>query len=144
VALFAQPIFVGFGAQEADRSAPCFERTRRYIRLAREFTGPILAARPNVFHHTPDIGLYAPADWCVLEYAARDRSAAYAGVFRLGSGEGECLFRPRGLDAAATYHVTLDNSNTTLEMPGSELALRGLPVRLDAANTSELIIFKMI
>ncbi|MCX7935508.1 MAG: alpha-galactosidase, partial [Planctomycetota bacterium] len=36
VTLFAQPIFVGFGAQTADRDTPYFRKTKRYIRLAKE------------------------------------------------------------------------------------------------------------
>ncbi|MFH1708322.1 MAG: alpha-galactosidase [Planctomycetota bacterium] len=143
VTLFARPIFVGFGGQAADRGTPYFEATRRYIKLANEFAGPILSAHPRVFHHTPHIGLQKPADWCVLEYAAEDASAGYAGLFRLGGDAGcEYLFRPRGLDPARRYTVTFDNMGRDIVMDGAELALRGVPVRLDAVNTSELIMYR--
>ncbi|MDD4889368.1 MAG: alpha-galactosidase, partial [Phycisphaerae bacterium] len=142
VTLFAQPIFVGFGAQNADRATPYFDRTRRYIQLARDFTGPIMAAKAVVYHHTPDIVLYAPAEWCVLEYGAADRSRGYAGVFRLGNGAAEYRLRLRGVDLAADYEVTLDNGSQTFRMPGRELALTGLPIDLDAAMTSELVMYE--
>ena len=142
VTLFAQPIFVGFGAQEADRSTPYFQLTKRYIELARTFTGPIIAGRPRVFHHTPDIGLRGPADWCVIEYATQDRSRGYAGLFRLAEGRAEHLFRPAGADASADYEVTLDNRRQTLRLSGQELMLRGIPVALDTANTSELVMYE--
>ena len=141
VTLFAQPIFVGFGAQNANRSTPYFEKTKRYIRLAKEFTAPVLAAKPVVYHHTPDIGLYAPAEWCVLEYAAPDRSRGYAGVFRLGSGPSEYLLRLRGVDMAAEYQVTLDNRGQVFRASGKELAQAGLRIRLDSALTSELVLY---
>lgn len=141
VTLFAQPIFVGFGGQDADRTTPYFEKTKRYIKLAKEFTAPILAAKPAVYHHTPDIGLYSPAEWCVLEYASQDRSRGYAGVFKLKNGTSEYLLRLRGADASAEYEVTLDNQQQTFRMSGRDLAIHGLPVRLDAAMTSELVMY---
>jgi hypothetical protein len=144
VTLFAQPTFVGFGAQDADRSTPYFQKTRRYLRLAKEFTGPILAAQPMVYHHTPDIGLYAPADWCVLEYAAQDRRRGYAGVFRLTNGRTEYQLRLRGVERGADYEVTLDNTHQVFRATGRELAEGGLPIALDAANTSELVMYKKI
>ncbi|MHB1296792.1 MAG: alpha-galactosidase, partial [Anaerolineae bacterium] len=154
VTLFVQTIFVGFGAQDADRSTEYFAKTRRYIKLAREFTEPILGGQPTVFHHTPDIGVLQPADWCVLEYAAKDRSAAYAGVFRLQApvpgtpaardGQEVYLFRPKGLDVGRRYQVTLDNSGMTFERDGAALMFDGIPVRLDQACTSELLLFRAL
>ncbi|HUW82300.1 MAG TPA: alpha-galactosidase [Phycisphaerae bacterium] len=144
VTLFAQPIFVGFGAQDADRSTPYFQQTKRYIRLANEFCGPILAAHPRVYHHTPDIGLRTPADWCVLEYDDADRSRGYAGVFRLTGGAAEYRLRLRGVDMAADYEVTLDNASQTLRVSGRELAVAGLPIELDSALTSELVLYRKV
>lgn len=141
VTLFALPIFVGFGAQDADRSAPCFQKARRYIELHKGFCRPVLAGHPAVYHHTPDIGLTAPADWCVLEYGAPDRSRGYAGVFRLVSGPAEYRLRLRGVDAGADYEVTLDNASQAFRMSGRDLALNGLPVALDSALTSELVMY---
>jgi alpha-galactosidase len=153
VALFAQPVFVGFGAQDADRSAEHFAKTRRYIRLIQEFTGPILGGEPHVYHHTPDIGVRRPAAWCVLEYASRDRSSGYAGIFRLGASglhartgvspnEDEYVFRSRGVDPTQTYLVTLDNIGETIEYSGADMMQCGLRIRLDQPNTSELVLYR--
>ena len=48
----------------------------------------------------------------------------------------------RGVDASATYQVTLDNRRQVLRLSGQELMLHGLPVALDAANTSELVMYE--
>ncbi|MBN1350374.1 alpha-galactosidase [candidate division KSB1 bacterium] len=141
VTLFAQPVFVGFGAQAADRTTPYFELTKRYIALAKKFTGQILASRPRVFHHTPNIGLLEPADWCVLEYAAQDQSRGYAGLFKLTSNCSEYRFYPRGADISVEYEVTLDNHRQTFRISGSDLLNRGLRVRLDTPMTSELVLY---
>jgi hypothetical protein len=135
---------VGFGAQDADRSSEYFRKTRRYIELHKGFCRPVLAGQPMVYHHTPDIGLYAPAPWCVLEYALPDRSRGYAGVFRLLSGDEDYRLRLRGVAASAEYEVTLDNQRQTFRMSGRDLAMQGLPVRLDAAMTSELVMYARV
>ena len=142
VTLFAVPIFVGFGAQNADRTSEYFRRTRRYIDLHKGFCRPVLADRPAVYHHTPDIGVTAPAEWCVLEYARQDAARGYAGVFRLGPGAGEYLFRPRGIDMSSEYEVTLDNRRHRFRLTGPQLADEGISIRLDAALTSELVLYQ--
>lgn len=76
-----------------------------------------------VYHHTPDIGVMSPAEWCVLEYGTPDRSRGYAGVFRLGSGAAEYRVRLRGVDASADYEVTLDNGSQVFRTSGRDLAL---------------------
>jgi alpha-galactosidase len=142
ITLFAVPIYVGFGSQGADRSTEYFEKARRYIGLHKGFCRPVLAGHPVVYHHTPDIGLFKPSDWCVLEYATPDRSRGYAGVFKLVGGYSEYRFRPRGVEASATYQVTLDNRRQVMRLSGQDLLLHGIPVELDAALTSELIMFE--
>lgn len=142
VTLFAVPIYVGFGAQGADRSTEYFAKARRYIDLHKGFCRPVLAGHPVVYHHTPDIGLFKPADWCVLEYAAPDRRRGYAGLFKLSGDRSEYRFRPRGVDSSAAYTVTLDNRRQVLRLSGQELLLQGIPVELDAALTSELIMYE--
>ncbi len=144
VTLFAVPIYVGFGSQGADRATEYFAKARRYIALHKGFCRPVLAGHPVVYHHTPDIGLFQPAGWCVLEYARPDRSRGYAGVFKLTGGRSEYRFRPKGVDGAADYQVALDNSRQVLRVSGRELLLHGLPVELDAALTSELIMYEML
>lgn len=142
VTLFAVPIYVGFGSQGADRSTEYFKKTRRYIGLHKGFCRPVLAEHPVVYHHTPDIGLFKPAEWCVLEYAASDRRRGYAGLFKLAGGCSEYRFRPRGVDGSTTYKVTLDNRRQVMSISGQDLLLHGIPVELDAALTSELILYE--
>jgi alpha-galactosidase len=143
VTLFAVPIYVGFGAQNADRSTEFYHKTRRYIALHKGFCRPVLANHPVVYHHTPDIGLFTPADWCVLEYGTQDRQRGYAGLFKLSDGAQETIFRPRGVDLSRQYEVTLDNLQETFRISGRELALGGLPIRLDTALTSELVLYRI-
>ena len=144
VTLFATPIFVGFGAQDADRTNEFFRKTRRYIELHKGFCRPVLANQPSVFHHTPDIGVTGPAEWCVLEYAARDAARGYAGVFKLSSGAAEYQFRPRGINPAHNYEVTLDNRGHRFVVAGQELERHGLAIRLDSALTSELVMYSQV
>lgn len=144
VTLFALPIFVGFGAQNADRSTRYFAKVREYIELNKTFCRPIMANHPKVYHHTPDIGLTGPADWCVLEYAAQDKSRSYAGIFRLNDkGASEYLFYPRGLDVSKDYDVVLSNSGQKVRLSGWEFVNRGIRIKLDEALTSELLLFSM-
>jgi len=144
VTLFTVPIFVGFGAQAADRNTAYFNAARRYIALHKGFCRPVLAGHPIVYHHTPDIGLFTPAEWCVLEYACPDRSRGYAGVFKLTNPASEYRLRLRGVDLSADYEVTLDNTHQTFRAPGRELAHTGLPIPLSAALTSELVMYQKV
>ena len=103
-----------------------------------------MANHPAVYHHTPDIGLFQPADWCVLEYAREDATQGYAGVFNLSGIKQEYLFRPRGVDRSSEYEVTLDNAGQKFTISGGDFANDGLHIRLDAALTSELILYGKI
>ena len=146
VSLFAIPVFVGFGSQSADRTTNYFDKTREYIKLAKEFCRPIMAGPPNVFHHTPYIGLYSIAQWCVLEYAMQDMTAGYVGLFRIGSDneEDDYLLRPRGIDGSRDYEVMRHNSRTVYQISGEKLKNEGLMIHLDQVHTSELILYKEI
>ncbi len=138
------PIYVGFGAQDADRTTPYFQQARRYIALHKGFCRQVLSQSPVVYHHTPDLGLFQKTDWCVLEYAAPDGLCGYAGVFKLTSGPSDYLLRLRGVDLGAHYEVTLDNRGQSVRMRGSELAETGLRIRRDTALTSELVMYRQV
>ena len=158
VTLFATAIFVGFGAQNADRSTPYFMKTKRYIELANSFCYPIIAGGALVYHHTPGIGVMRSAPRCVLEYAAPDRTRGYCGVFSLNYGEAsrgatgdagngdpaEYVLRLRGIDRTRDYNVTLDNSGETFRASGRELANAGLSIRLDGSLLSELVLYEAV
>lgn len=142
VMLFGVPIIVGFGGQNADRSMDYYVKTQRYIELHKTTCRPVLAGHPIAYHHTPDIGLLQPAEWCVLEYGIADHSQGYAGVFRLSDGPKDYLLKLRGVDRGTNYRVSLDNSGQSFVASGQELANTGLTIRLDSALTSELVFYK--
>lgn len=145
VTLFATPVFVGFGAQSADRSTSYFKKTKRYIELAKTFCRPVMANHPVVYHHTPDIGLLNPGEWCVLEYGLEDKSRGYCGVFKLsGHGQNEYILNLGGVDINRSYVVTFDNRNQSVTLSGWELANNGISISLDAPLTSELVLYKAL
>jgi alpha-galactosidase len=99
----------------------------------------------RIFHHTPtEVNAEHPG-WGVLELDERDRSRGIAAFFRLGTmGASEYRFRPRGLDAAKTYAVTFDNTGQTARVDGFTLVTHGIPIRLESALTSELLLFDTV
>ena len=139
VTLFALPIYVGFGGQNADDGVLA-ERTRRYIALHKGFCRKVLTGSPDVFHHTPDIGVLAPAEFCTLEYALPDKSAGYAGVFRLGDSDRYHL-RLQGVDRSKRYTVTFDNDGESVSLTGQELKETGLWITLNRVHSSELVMY---
>jgi len=144
VTLFALPIYVGFGAQNSDRSNIYFEKTREYIELAKGFCRPVLASGAVVYHHTPYIGMVQPVCFCVLEYSMKDKSRGYCGVFKLDSGVKTYNLRLKGVDRGKSYEVTFKNSNETAIIGGYDLANTGINITLESKNTSELILYKVI
>jgi alpha-galactosidase len=118
------------------------KRVRQTIDLYKSFMRPMLPTC-RVYHHTPVLPHDEPGEWAVLEYVSEDKSRAYAGVFRLAGSRGtEYVFKPRGLEGAATYRVTLDNTGEALDSTGFDLARQGLPLRVDQPLTSELLLFE--
>ena len=146
VTLFTRPIFVGFGAQNALQDNYYNEKTRYYIELHKGFCRPVLESCPAVYHHTPDIGVFAPADWCVLEYAKSDKTAGYAGVFKVGNEFNESLYnlRLKGVDPSRKYKVTMENDLLTFEAEGYKLMNEGLAVTLERAGLSELVRYEAV
>ncbi|WP_027293117.1 glycoside hydrolase family 36 protein [Robinsoniella sp. KNHs210] len=142
VCLFAVPIFVGFGAQDADRSVPYFEKSKKYIKLAKGFCREVMENHPTVYHHTPYIGVSSPTDFCVLEYANADKTKGYCGIFKLSEAAPDYQLYLRGIDGAREYEITCHNSGSVLRVPGSELMNQGLRIHLESANTSELILYR--
>lgn len=58
------------------------------------------------------------------------------------TGQGNTACACGGVDLGADYEVTLDNAAQTFRISGRELALNGLPITLDSALTSELIMYE--
>lgn len=119
---------------------PALERWKHGIELYKSVVRPLIPMC-RVFHHTPIQPLDRRGDWVVLEYASAERDAAVVGLFRLtGPGDDTFNFVARGLDPAREYSVTFDNSLASVRMSGTELVLRGIPVRLPSPLTSQLLI----
>jgi hypothetical protein len=81
----------------------------------------------------------------ILEIAAPDNTRGAVGVFSMTAcGEHSVIVYPRGIDAAKNYRITLDNTQTTFEMPGCDLHQNGIRISIPAALTSELILFENV
>ena len=78
-----------------------------------------------------------------MEYAAPDRSKGWATIVKMSKTDSDIyLFRPRGLSPGKKYRVTFDNMNTKVKISGLELIREGLPIRLEAEMSSELLLFE--
>ncbi|MCL2815287.1 MAG: hypothetical protein FWD23_11870 [Oscillospiraceae bacterium] len=144
VTLFALPIYVGFGAQDADRNSIYFKKTREYVELAKGFCRPVLENGAVVYHHTPYIGMVQPASFCVLEYGMKDKSRWYCGIFKLDSGINTYNLRLRGIDMSKNYEITFKNIDAKVLINGFELVNTGINITLESINTSELILYKNV
>jgi alpha-galactosidase len=137
--LFGHPILRGIAPSLDAIGEPRRRRIVHALDLYKRFIRPIL---PNakVYHHTPELPLFGPSPWCVLEYATPDGAREVAGIFRLtGPSDGIYRYRPRGLRAGARYRVTFDNTGDVVELSGLELQRDGLELRLASPLTSELL-----
>lgn len=98
----------------------------------------------RVFHHTPDAKEAVKLGYTALEIAAPDGSRGAMAVFAMIGGNERSLSPVlRGIDAAKTYRVTLDNSGSSFTERGHVL-LRGLPLTLPAALSSELVLYEEV
>lgn len=117
---------------------------RHYTELYKSFIRPLLPSC-RVYHHAPvsSNGGVESSDWFALEYAAPDRTKGWAVVIRLKAGdEPTYRFQPRGLAPGQTYRVTWDNLDATAKVKGLSLMRDGIPLRLEAVGTSELLTFE--
>jgi alpha-galactosidase len=117
-----------------------------YANLYKSFIRPLLPTC-KMFHHAPvaaTIGV-ASSPWFVMEFAAPDRAKGWATIVRMANGDSDTyLFRPRGLDPARSYRVTYDSTGTKATVDGLRLVQEGLPIRLESALSSELLLFEAI
>ena len=120
------------------------EFIRRSVRLYKDFIRPLLPVS-KVFHHTPDVKDALKCGATILELAAPDRTRGVIGVFAMTKcGEQAIDVCSRGIDPSKTYRVTLDNTQSTFEIPGHALCQNGIRIQLPAALTSELVLFEAI
>ena len=63
-------------------------------------------------------------------------------LFRTSNfGDSTFRFVPRGLDLSRTYTVTFKNRAESVELSGLKMMQEGIPVRLETAGTSEMLMF---
>ena len=136
------PIFRGIAPSPAELNPILRDKIRSGVDLYKSRLRPILRDSV-VYHHTPQTPYVSESPWVVLEYASPDKRQAVATLFRTSSHEDSIYrFVPRGLDASLTYKVTFENRTETVELSGIQLMTQGIPVRLETAGTSEMLLFE--
>ena len=138
------PIFRGISPSPGDLNPLLREKIRSGVDLYKRELRPILR-NSRVYHHTPQTEYYSETPWVVLEYASPDARRGVTTLFRT-SNFGENIFRfvPRGLDTSRTYKVTFKNRGETVELSGLKMMQEGIPVRLETAGTSEMLLFSSV
>ena len=115
----------------------------RYGRIYREFIRPLWPSC-RMYHHAPvnAHGGVESSPWFAVEFAAPDQRRGWATIVRIGHGPSDTYsFRPRGLDVTRRYRVTFDRLGRTITLDGWSLLREGLPIRLEAFMSSELLLF---
>ena len=132
-----------FAFDDEPLSEELSRRTREYMELYKNFVRPI-QSECKMYHHTPVVAGFQGRGWVVNEYVSRDRSRAYANLFRLPDAEQSTwTFKPRGLDRARTYKVTHVDGGYSYCLSGYELAEIGVTISLDGALTAQMLLFEV-
>ena len=138
------PIFRGVSPTLAEFNPILREKIRAGVDLYKHEIRSIVRDSV-VYHHTPLTEYLEQSPWVVLEYGSPDRSRGVAALFRTSGFEDPVYhFMPRGLDASGRYKVTFQSRGETVEMSGIQLMQQGIPVRLETAGTSEILIFESV
>ena len=142
--LFTEPKF-GFLYPLGALPNPVFvDRAKHWIDLYKHFVRPFVTTS-RIYHHTPEVSGIDPHGWGVLELASEDRGRGICGVFQLSAPtSNEYLLRPRGLDVSKRYRITFDNLGETTVVDGYTLIEEGIPIRLQGALISELLVFESV
>ena len=136
------PIFRGIAPSPAELNPILRDKIRSGVDLYKNQLRPILRDSV-VYHHTPQTPYANESPWIVLEYASLDKKRSVATLFRTSNHEDSVYrFVPRGLDASLTYKVTFENRAETVELSGMQLMAEGIPIRLETAGTSEMLLFE--
>jgi alpha-galactosidase len=140
--MMSRPIFRGISPSVAEFNPILKKRIRDSMEFYKRTIRPIMVDS-RVYHHTPLVPMMSPSPWVVLEYASKDSKRAVVGLFRTSAiGDPVYRFMARGLDPALNYRVTTCNSGKSFDISGAELMNNGIPVRLDADLTSEMLVFE--
>jgi alpha-galactosidase len=138
------PIFRGIAPSPAELNPILRDKIRAGVDLYKNELRPILRDSV-VYHHTPITPYLSESPWIVLEYASSDRRRGVATFFRTSNLDNPIYhFVPRGLNASDRYKVTFENRGDTVELPGIQLMTEGIPIRLETAGTSEMLLFKSV
>jgi alpha-galactosidase len=141
ITMISRPIFRGIAPSMEDLNPIALKTIREAVELFKSDVRPIMVGS-RVYHHTPRLEMKSATPWLVLEYAAPDTGRAVATLFRTSEGgEDTWVFRPRGLDFGRSYRVRLLNSGQTVELSGAQLLTSGIPVRLENAMGSQMLLF---
>jgi len=127
-----------------DLNSQSRERFLHYVKIYKEFIRPLLPTC-KMYHHAPVSSRRGveSSGWFAMEYAAPDGARGWATIVRIGESDSDTfLFMPRGLEPGRTYRVTFDSKGRTATIDGWRLMYEGLPIRLEAALSSELLLFE--
>lgn len=136
-------IFRGIAPSPEELAPPLLELIRKETRLYKEELRPILTSGCLVYLHEKQQGIMQAAPWSANEFAAPDRSRAFAVVHKLAASE-ENHYRLRfsGLSVGRKYCVYCDRRNDSFEAGGRELMDTGLLLEMDHCLDSELVLAK--
>ncbi len=116
----------------------------RYAKLYKTFIRPLLPTC-RVYHFAP-INATSGFDadgWLAMEFTSPNGREGWATIVRLNKQKPNTyLFKAKGLNPAAKYQVTSDNTGKTTEMDGGRLMQEGVSVHTTADVASELLLFK--
>jgi alpha-galactosidase len=122
------------------------QRYLHYSNIYKNFIRPLWPTC-KVYHHAPvnEDSAIDLSPWFAMEYAAPDKTKAWATFVKLGETESKTyLFKPGGLDKDKSYMVTFDSRGETREITGKELMSKGITISLENVYDSELLLFKAI
>jgi len=117
-----------------------------YSDLYKNFMRPVLG-QIRVYHHAPvnATGGVESGDWFAMEFTSTDRTRGWALIVRLAKTGGDTLaFKPKGLDPAAQYEVSFDNTDRREAFRASRLMRQGLSIQISGEPASELLLFKIL
>jgi alpha-galactosidase len=140
--MLCRPIFRGLSPSMEEFNPIARRKIQAAVEQFKTVVRPIMIGS-RVYHHTPLLPMMEASPWLVLEYATPESRRAVVGLFRT-SQQGDSTFRfyPRGLDFARSYKVQFGNSGQNVEIPGDRLLQNGIPIRIENAMGSELLIFE--
>jgi alpha-galactosidase len=120
------------------------ERFIHFSKLFKRFMRPLLGTC-RMYHHEPTnaFGGVDSSPWFAMEYGTPDKSKGWALIVRLSPGGPDInVFKPRGLAPTRIYRVTFDSLDESVLISGLSLIRDGLPLRLESAKSSELLLFE--